>query len=81
MVRFEAQKIALDKAETATNLRLEGLNEWRAQNKDERACLMTRVEYEAKHQLLLSKVEASQKIIYMGLGALATIQFILKFFV
>ena len=74
---------ALEKATTlaAENLkvRLDGLNEWRAQNRDERAMYLTRIEYDAKHLLLEQKIETLQKFAWIGLGAVLLAEIILRF--
>jgi hypothetical protein len=37
--------------------------------------------YEARHEILENKIDSVQKIIYIGMGAVMAIDFILKFFV
>jgi hypothetical protein len=78
-LRFDLNKIALDKAETATNIRLEGMNEFRDAMKDQQTKYLTASEYDVRHQLLVEKIEAVQKMGYMLLGILAAVEFAFKF--
>jgi len=77
--KFRSQDKALELSRAVIEKRLDALNEWRQQNKDERETTITKVEYNARHQLLEQKIEAVQRIVYMGLGALAVIELILRF--
>lgn len=78
-IKFDARDKALELQSKVYNQRIDSLNEWRAQNKDERDSYLTRIEYEAKHQLLENKMESMQKIIWLALGALIVIDYIIKF--
>lgn len=77
--KFKDLEKATDLAAENLKIRLDSLNEWRAQNKDERDTYLSRVEYEAKHLLLEQKIEGLQKMLYIGLGALLVVEAILKF--
>lgn len=74
---------ALDRATSvaseAMNKRLESMNEFRAQLKDQNATFLTRNEYEAKHALLESKIESLQRIVYLATGAVLIIDYFIKF--
>jgi hypothetical protein len=78
-VKFAARDKALELQADLLKSRLENLNEWRTQNKDEREQFLTRSEYEVKHQLLIDKMDAMQKIIWLALGSLVAIDYIIKF--
>jgi hypothetical protein len=78
-LNLKLNQIALDKSENAINVRLEGLNEWRVQNKDERSKFITNEVYEAKHSLIESKIEALQKLVFIGLGIVIAVEFVLNF--
>ena len=55
-LKFESRDKALELYAKVLENRLETLNEWRDQNKDERLHFLTKDAYESKHELLLSKV-------------------------
>lgn len=80
-IRYRAIEKATTLASNAMDKRLEGMNEFRNQLKDQAALFLTRVEYEAKYQQLYEKIESLQRIVYMGVGLALGIEFILKFFV
>lgn len=73
-------KTATDLAAENLKVRLNNLNEWREQNKSERANYLTRNEYDSKHELLNTKIETLQKFVWMGLGALLLTEILLKYF-
>ena len=58
-VAMVAADKATAKAENAMERRLEGMNEFRGQLKDQASTFIGRLEYEAKHDLLTAKYEAS----------------------
>lgn len=78
-LQFESRDKALELQAGMMNTRLDALNEWRQQNRDERQTFLTKSEYDSKHQLLENKMEAMQKIIWLALGALIVIDYIIKF--
>lgn len=80
-MRFKMNQIAIDKAETAVNIRLENMNEFRNSLKDQAVSFMTKSDYDTKHQLLVDKIDSVQKITYMLIGGLAVVEFIFKFFI
>jgi len=75
---FEAHsdytKIAMDKAETVMNIRLNSMNEFRAQLSDQASSFLTRDNYEVNHKLLETKIESLQKIVWTGIGMLLIVQ-------
>ena len=77
--KFKALEKATDLADANLKIRLDNLNEWRGQNRDERACYLTRSEYEAKHLLLEQKIESVQKMLYIGLGIFLVVEVLLRF--
>ena len=56
--RFSSQLAAIVKAETATEKRLEGMNEFRAQLDDVIATLLPKTEYEVRHKGLVDRTDA-----------------------
>jgi hypothetical protein len=79
---------SLKLARQNTEYRLENLNNWKAQNQDERASLVSREAYESKHETLVLRIEAVEKSIatLAGVGAtvalvLVVIEFVLRFVV
>src|ERR1700756_503809 len=75
-VRFDAQETAVLKSESAYDRRFSALNEMRGMLSDYAAHSMPRSEYETAHQALVEKVEALQKILWVGLGLVLAFQFI-----
>ncbi len=73
-IRFKAVEDAVGKAETATGKRFEGVNEMRAMVTDAAQRFMPRLEYETSQRALVEKVEALQKFLWVGLGAVLAIQ-------
>ncbi len=84
-VRFEAQekavaaalaaaKEAVVKAQTATDRRFENSNEWRNTVETLQRTYMPRTEALQLFNSLTEKVEAVQKFLWMGLGAMLAIQ-------
>lgn len=78
-LQFKLNQTALDKSETSTNLRLENMNEFRESLNDQTKTYLTRNEYELKHENLEQKLSAIQKIVWMGLGALAVLELLLEY--
>jgi Fe2+ transport system protein B len=56
-LRFTAQDKALELARETIERRLESMNEFRSQLKDQAATFMTSAVYEAKHELLQKQVD------------------------
>ena len=78
VIRLEAHwaagQEALGYARKDIDRRLEEMNQLRAQINAERGSFMTRLEYEAKHQTLISAISSLQKFQYTVLGALTVFQ-------
>jgi CO dehydrogenase nickel-insertion accessory protein CooC1 len=55
-MRFTEIESARHVAYLTMEKRLEGMNEFRNQLKDQSSCFMTRNEYESKHEILASKI-------------------------
>ena len=70
--KFVAQDKALDLATDQLEKRLTLLNELRGN-------VITKTEYDARHYLLETKIEALQKIMNIGIGGLLVIEIILRF--
>jgi hypothetical protein len=62
-VAMVAADKATAKAEAAMDKRLEGMNEFRNQLKDQTATFIGRLEYEAKRDLLITKSEGDLKLV------------------
>ena len=60
MILFDAKDHALSLSTNNLEKRLESMNEFRAQIKDERAALMPRSEYVIQHQRLIEDIQALQ---------------------
>lgn len=59
--KFESLATAINKAETATEKRFEGVNEFRATLSDQQKTFLTAAEYKSAHQNLVDLVNASAK--------------------
>jgi hypothetical protein len=79
-LQFKALQTSIDKAEESNRLSHANMNEWRAESKDRMTTYLSKSEYDVKHELLISKIESLQKLIYMGLGAVWILELFLKFF-
>jgi len=71
-------KLALDKAETVITLRLNGMNEFREQLREQAGTFITTPVYDVNHKLLEAKIEALQKIIWTGIGMVVILQVVLQ---
>lgn len=77
-VRFLAVENAVQKAEVATDKRFESVNEMRAMVNDSASKFMPRAEYEAAHSSIVEKVEALQKMLWVGFGVVLALQFLVS---
>jgi len=75
--RFEQNEKEVRLAADALNIRLEHLNEFRAQLRDQNDTFMTRAEYEGKHEALAVKIDGISKLVYMAVGACALVEIII----
>jgi hypothetical protein len=71
-------KLALDKAEQLMDARLEGMNEFRAQLKEQSGTFMTNMICSSKHDSVNAKIESLQKTTYIGIGMLLVVQIIIQ---
>ncbi len=69
-------KEAVDKAERLMNTRLEGMNEFRDQLKDQTATFVTLDVFEVRLNSIESKLIDLQVILWKGLGAISVVIFI-----
>jgi len=67
--QFQLNQIAINKAEEKMDLRMEAMNEWRAQNKDERGMFATKQE-----------VAFLTKMVYTGVGIIVAVEFFLRYY-
>jgi hypothetical protein len=68
------QNMALAKAEKTLDARLEGINEFRAQSTNQAATFVSRDVFDRDLAVITTKIEASNKILYIGLGIMVAIQ-------
>ena len=70
--KFETLEKTTEFARQSMEKRLDQMNEFRQQLKDQNASFITRIEYEAKHEAKhetsIEKIGALEKIVYIGLG-------------
>jgi len=77
-LRFESTKEAVLKAELEMNRRLNSMNEFREQLKDQGFTFLTRAEYDLMHKALNEKVLNISKLVYIGLGIWLVVQIIIS---
>ena len=65
------------KTEIELNRRLEGMNEFRAALKDQSASFITRDQVDQRIMALDEKIDAQQKLIYIGIGAVLIIELLI----
>ncbi len=74
-----AAEKAVVKAELASDKRFESVNEFRAQLSDQANTFISRVEYNANQKANDQKVESLQRLVFMGVGVLLTLEIALRF--
>ena len=67
-LQFKLNQTAVDKAESLMRHKIDSMNEWRNQNKDERAMFATKLE-----------VAFLTKMVYTGVGIVVAVEFFLKY--
>jgi hypothetical protein len=77
--KLKASEIAKELAAENIKLRIDSLNEWRSQNKDERIAFLPRETYEVNHRLLEAKIDNAQRLVYIGLGGVLVLELVLRF--
>lgn len=77
-VAFDAHAIytekALTKAEQMMNVRLDGMNEFREQIKDQTSTFVTTSVYSATNRAFSDKLDVMQRMMYIGVGMLIVLQ-------
>jgi hypothetical protein len=74
---LQAAKEAVGKAEIASEKRFDSVNEFRQSLSDQTATFIPRTEYDVQYKSLDDKVNAISKLVYVGLGIILAIQFII----
>jgi hypothetical protein len=77
MICMRKNEQALGKASKEMNRRLEGMNAFRQQLEEQEKTYIPREEYMARHELLDSKVQSLSKLVYIGLGVVMALEFII----
>jgi predicted neutral ceramidase superfamily lipid hydrolase len=77
-VRFASIAQAVEKAEAAAEKRFESINEMRGMVTDAASKYMPRTEYETAHKAIVEKVEGLQKMLWVGLGVILALQFLVS---
>lgn len=80
-LRFDSVDKALVLATDQMDKRLEGMNEFRAQLKDQSYNFLTKDAYEVRHQLIENKIETLQKFMWITMGIVMAIEFAFKFLI
>ena len=65
---------SIEKAEASVNKRLESMNEFREQLREQSKTFLTLDVYNANHRLLESKIESLQRFMYIITGGLVVLQ-------
>jgi leucyl aminopeptidase (aminopeptidase T) len=71
-----ASKEAVTKAEVANEKRFDGVNEFRQALSDQTNTFLPRSEYDVNHKTLQKQMDTLAKLVYVGLGIILTIQFV-----
>lgn len=69
----------IEKTEATLIERMKGMNEFRAQLKDQAGTFITREQVETKLQLQEFKIETLQKLVYIGMGILIILEIVVRF--
>ena len=77
--KLDAITVSHSKFEVYLNAKLEQMNEIRGQLGTQKADFITRIEFEAKQQVLIGKIENLQKFMWALGGALVILEVILRF--
>jgi hypothetical protein len=76
---MSANEIALGLQAKEYERRLDGLNHETERIKNIQTTYMPKEVYEQKHALLEVKIENLQRLVYIGLGIILTVEFLLKY--
>lgn len=77
--KFYMTKEAVLKSEQLNEKRLDAMNQFREQLKDQSTTFLTKEVYNVEHRNLLSKVESVTKIVYIGIGLISIIEIAIGF--
>jgi hypothetical protein len=78
-LQFKMSQLAVDKALIQNDIRLAGMNEFRDSLRDQAATFVTRQELNLMIKSITDKIEGQQRFMYMTMGGLAVLQFLLHF--
>jgi hypothetical protein len=78
-VKFSSHDSALKISEKEYERRLDFLNGEAERLKHMQSTYLPREIYETKHDLTTTKIEALEKLVYVGLGIILALQFIIHF--
>jgi hypothetical protein len=73
-LRDKTHNLAVTKAEAEMNRRLEGMNEFRSQLTRQAGTFVSKEVFDRDLAIITAKIEASNKILYIGLGIMVAIQ-------
>jgi hypothetical protein len=73
--RFRSLNVAVQETKDTINERFKAVNEMRGMVTDAFSTYVTRAEYGSNLNALSEKMEAQQKLIYIGLGLVVALQF------
>ena len=76
--KFQTLEKNMDLSRISMDKRLDGMNEFRQQLKDQNGTFITKTDYEGRHLTLETKIEALEKIVYIGLGICLALEIALK---
>lgn len=79
--RIDDVKESVKTAYAAMEKRLEGMNEFRSQLKDQAGRFVTREEMDQRFTSTNARIEALQRIVWIGIGISLALQFVFQFFV
>mgnify|MGYP001211989895 CR=1 FL=1 len=73
-IKLSALDNKLDKIDKINDVKHESMNQVREQLDDQARTFVTKEMYESKHEVIENKIEALQKLVFIGLGVWMVIQ-------
>lgn len=81
MIVTKENSRAVSNAKLEMDRRLAGMNEFREQLNKQSHTFLTRNEYDAKHQLVVQKVDMLSKLVYIGIGMVLILEVVFRFII
>ena len=79
ITEMKARDLAQQKFEAVVAVKMDHLNDIRPQLAAQKGEFLSRTEYDLNHKLIENKIDALQRFMWIAIGALAAVEFILKY--